>query len=201
MLRYVPEEQALKTTWRFKVRQFAKGLPNEPTAAHALWRALHTDREVVEALGIANAREIREHPPTRFALRHYRDVADLPWLDQHLYVDAKTWLADDLLVKVDRAAMASSLETRAPFLAREVVEYAASLPIHLKLGPRVGKVALRRAAASLLPAETLRKPKAGFSAPINAWFGWTGDNEYKHFNRAVRSWWTEGARSTPEISS
>ena len=89
--------------------------------------------------------------------------------------------------------MASSLETRAPFLAREVVENAASLPLHLKLGRRVGKVALRRAAASLLSAETLRKPKAGFSAPINAWFGWTGDNEYKHFNRAVRGWWTEGA--------
>jgi hypothetical protein len=45
----------------------------------------------------------------------------------------------------------------------------------------------------LLPAETLRKPKAGFSAPINAWFGWTGDNEYRLFNRAVREWWTVGA--------
>ena len=193
MRRCIPEEDARKTTWRFKARQFAKGLPSDPSAAHAMWRELHSDREVIEALGAANAEEIREHPPTRAALRYYRDVPDLPWLDQHLYVDAKTWLTDDVLVKVDRAAMASSLETRAPFLAREVVENAASLPLHLKLGRRVGKVALRRAAASLLSAETLRKPKAGFSAPINAWFGWTGDNEYKHFNRAVRGWWTEGA--------
>jgi asparagine synthase (glutamine-hydrolysing) len=198
--RYVPEEQALKTTWRFKVRQFAKGLPREPGAAHVMWRALHSHREVVDVLGSANAEEIREHPPTRFALRYYRDVADLPWLDQHLYVDAKTWLADDMLVKVDRASMASSVEARAPYLAKEVAEYAASLPLHLKLGSR-GKVALRRAAASLLPEATIRKPKAGFSAPINAWFGWTGDNEYKHFNRAVRSWWTDGALASAKGAS
>jgi asparagine synthase (glutamine-hydrolysing) len=191
--RCIREEQARKTSWRFKARQFAKGLPRGPAAAHAMWRELHSDLEVIEALGAANAAEIREHPPTRWALRHYRDVSDLAWLDQHLYVDAKTWLTDDVLVKVDRAAMASSLETRAPYLAPGVVEHAAALPLHLKLGPRVGKVALRRAVASLLPPETLRKPKAGFSAPVNAWFGWTGDNEYKHFNRAVRGWWTDGA--------
>jgi asparagine synthase (glutamine-hydrolysing) len=188
----IPEEKSRKTTWRFKARQFAKGLPSEAAEAHATWREVHSDREVVAMLGAANAAEIREHPPTRWAVRHYADVADLAPLDQHLYVDAKTWLADDILVKVDRAAMASSLETRVPYLARELVELTAGLPAHLKLGRRAGKVALRRAAVSLLPAETLRKPKAGFSAPVNAWFGWTEDNEYKHFNRAVREWWTEG---------
>jgi asparagine synthetase B (glutamine-hydrolysing) len=87
--------------------------------------------------------------------------------------------------------MAASLETRVPFLGRDVVELAASLPVGLKLGPRHGKVALRRVALPLLPTETLRKPKAGFSAPINAWFGWTEENEYRCFNRAVRDWWME----------
>jgi asparagine synthase (glutamine-hydrolysing) len=192
MRRHIREEESLKTTWRFKARQFAKGLPEGPAIAHARWRELHSRREVIDALGAANAKEICEHSPARAALRHYRDVPDLDWLDQHLYVDAKTWLTDDVLVKVDRAAMASSLETRAPFLAREVVEHAAGLPIHLKLGRRVGKVALRQATAQLLPSATLRKPKAGFSAPVNAWFGWTGDNEYKKFNRAVRDWWSGG---------
>jgi asparagine synthase (glutamine-hydrolysing) len=195
--RYVHEEATRKTTWRFKARQFAKGMPEGAAAAHAMWRELHSDREVIESLGAANAEEIREHPPARVALRHYADVTDLDWLDQHLYVDGKTWLTDDVLVKVDRAAMASSLETRAPFLAREVVELAAALPVHLKLGPRVGKVALRRAAESLVPSSTLTKPKAGFSAPINAWFGWSGDNEYKHFNRAVREWWTGRTQTSP----
>jgi asparagine synthase (glutamine-hydrolysing) len=193
--RYVREDGTQKTGWRFKARQFAKGLPVGPAAAHAMWRELHSGAEVVAALGASVAEEVAAHPPSRIALRHYADVPDLAWLDQHLYVDAKTWLTDDVLVKVDRSAMASSLETRAPFLAREVVELSAGLPLHLKLGPRVGKVALRRAAASFLPRATLRKSKAGFSAPVNAWFGWSGDNEYKHFNLAVRQWWSERATS------
>jgi asparagine synthase (glutamine-hydrolysing) len=200
MRRSIPEERSRKTGWRFKARQFAKGLPMSAAAAHAMWREIHSDREVIDALGAASAAEIREHPPTRAALRHYRDVADLHWLDRHLYVDAKTWLCDDVLVKVDRAAMASSLETRAPYLARGVAEYAAALPIPLKLGRRLGKVALRDAARSLLPAQTIRKPKAGFSAPVNAWFGWTEDNEYKHFNRAVRGWWAEDAGVPPRVA-
>jgi asparagine synthase (glutamine-hydrolysing) len=190
------EEEVNKTGWRFKVRQFAKGLPDDPQAAHASWRELHERAEVVDALGKAHAQEIAEHPPTRHALRHYAEVSDLHWLDQHLYVDAKTWLADDILVKVDRAAMASSLETRAPFLAASVVELAAALPPSLKLGLRKGKIALRDVAAGLLPPATMAKAKAGFSAPVNAWFGWSGDNEYKHFNRAVRSWWSERPSQT-----
>jgi asparagine synthase (glutamine-hydrolysing) len=186
--RHVSEETSRKTTWRFKARQFARGLPLDRQHAHAAWRTLHTYDEIVRSVGAEHAEELREHPPFRVFERHYREVPDLDPLDQHLYVDAKTWLVDDILVKVDRAAMASSLETRAPFLAREVVEIAASLPVHLKLGARRGKIALRRIAETLLPVETTRKRKSGFSAPVNAWFLWTDDNEYRRFNEAVRDW-------------
>jgi len=191
--RHVAEETSRKTTWRFKVRQFARGLPREPQSAHGEWRILHTEDEIIPHVGIEHAEEIRQHPPSRIFQRHYRDVPDLDLLDQHLYVDAKTWLVDDVLVKVDRACMASSLEARAPFLAREVVEVAAGLPVHLKLGAFRGKIALRRVAKSMLPVQTLRKRKSGFSAPVNAWFQWGDDNEYRRFNRAVREWQTGGA--------
>jgi len=90
-------------------------------------------------------------------------------LDRSLYVDLKTYLADDILVKVDRMSMAHGLEVRAPFLDHRVVEFIASLPSELKLRGRTTKVILREAMRNLLPPEVLSKPKHGFEAPINRW--------------------------------
>ena len=88
--------------------------------------------------------------------RHFEEISDCHFLDQAMYVDIKTWLVDDIMVKVDRATMAHSLESRAPFLDHRLMEFAASLPVDLKLkGLRVGQwreldarevSALRRAA-------------------------------------------------------
>ncbi len=90
-------------------------------------------------------------------------------LDRSLYVDLKTYLADDILVKVDRMSMAHGLEVRAPFLDHRVVEFIASLPSELKLRGRTTKFILREAMRGCLPQEVLAKPKHGFEAPINRW--------------------------------
>jgi asparagine synthase (glutamine-hydrolysing) len=91
--------------------------------------------------------------------------AGAPPLEQMLYVDIKTWLADDLLVKADKMTMASSQELRVPFLDHVVVELAARLPSHMKVGGGVGKRLLREAMAARVPRAILTRPKRGFPVP------------------------------------
>lgn len=91
-------------------------------------------------------------------------------LSRLLYLNARTYLLDDLLPKMDRMTMAHGLEARSPFLDRELVEYVAGLPDALKRRGGSGKIVLRRAVADLVPLETLRRPKHGFGVPLGAWF-------------------------------
>jgi asparagine synthase (glutamine-hydrolysing) len=84
-------------------------------------------------------------------------------------VDAGLYLPDDLLVKVDIASMAHSLEARSPFLDHEFMEFAATIPSDLKVRGRVKKYILKRALSGLLPGEILHRPKMGFGVPIDHW--------------------------------
>src|SRR4030095_336437 len=84
-------------------------------------------------------------------------------LNRQLYADLSVYLADDILVKVDRMSMATSLETRAPFLARAVMELSFSMPVHLKIGGNTRKFVLKRAVSELVPVGILNRRKEGFS--------------------------------------
>ena len=86
------------------------------------------------------------------------------------YQYCRSYLADDILHKVDRASMAVSLEARSPFLDRELVEYIASLPPSVKLEPPSnGKAILKRAMRERLPSTVIDRPKKGFGIPVAAW--------------------------------
>jgi asparagine synthase (glutamine-hydrolysing) len=91
-------------------------------------------------------------------------------LDRIVAIDFASYLPDDILVKVDRTAMASSLEGRAPFLDPRVVEFAVRLPREMRVRDGRGKHLLRRAAKRWLPEQVLTKPKQGFGIPLGKWF-------------------------------
>ena len=86
-----------------------------------------------------------------------------------MYCDALTYLPDDILCKVDRAAMAVSLETRVPFLDHRVAAVAARIPIGLKVRGGGGKHILRRLLGREAPGELFDRPKAGFAVPVGEW--------------------------------
>ncbi len=90
-------------------------------------------------------------------------------LDRLMQADTSVWLPDDMLVKVDRASMAHSLEVRVPLLSHRFVEWAAGVPRGLKLRQGVGKWLLRKAIEPWLPAGLPWRPKQGFSTPLAAW--------------------------------
>ena len=101
--------------------------------------------------------------------RHFERVRGLDPLSQLLYVDLKTWLANDILVKVDRMSMACSLEVRAPLLDHKVIEFAATVPPDLKYRGRVSKYLLKRHLEGRVPRSALHRPKQGFEIPVAAW--------------------------------
>lgn len=91
-------------------------------------------------------------------------------LDATLLTDQMTYLPNDLLVKVDIASMANSLEARSPFLDHKVIEFAASLPENLKMKRMETKSLLKKVAARLVPREVIYRKKMGFGVPIGHWF-------------------------------
>jgi len=103
------------------------------------------------------------------AQRLYRNVDDRDTLSKMLYLDTKTWLPDDLLVKADKITMGNSVELRVPLLDHKVLEFAATLPAAFKVKGWKTKRVLRTALGSVLPQEILLRKKAGFPLPYASW--------------------------------
>jgi asparagine synthase (glutamine-hydrolysing) len=110
----------------------------------------------------------KAEPPTRFNGGSFWER--LPHLLQRMmYLDFVSYLPDDILVKVDRAAMSVSLETRIPLLDHRVIAYAWSLPPALQQQPGRGKLMLRQVLDRYVPRALLERPKKGFNVPIAEW--------------------------------
>ncbi|MFN2643547.1 MAG: asparagine synthase (glutamine-hydrolyzing) [Burkholderiales bacterium] len=115
-------------------------------------------------------RAAQESRMADYAERYYVECNSREYLDRIMYVDARLWLPDDLLTKVDRATMASSLEARVPYLDHRFFEFCARLDPKLKQRGATGKYLLKRLAEKLLPREVVHRPKQGFMPPLAEWF-------------------------------
>ena len=113
---------------------------------------------------------VGEHDPHARLINQFRHIAHLDTVRQLQYVDVRAYLTDDILVKVDKASMFNSLETRSPLLDQHLAEYVSSLPSTITARKGVLKYLLKKAAADILPAEILQRPKQGFAVPIKHWF-------------------------------
>jgi asparagine synthase (glutamine-hydrolysing) len=158
-----------KVSLDFKVRRFLAGHRLPAWRAHCFWRTIFSEEEKAQLVRPEHHREVLAQDPTEDFRLHFERVRGCDPLDQALFVDIKTWLPDDILVKVDRASMAHSLEVRTPFLDHRLVEFAASLPVRLKLKGFETKHLLRRSQRPRLPPSVLRRAKAGFNAPVSQW--------------------------------
>lgn len=158
-----------KVSFDYKLKQFVQAEDFSPEKAHYFWRVIFNDEEKEKLLVPEIYKKIK-NPDTFFYFQKYFDKYEgRNFLDQAQYVDIKTWLVDDILVKVDRASMAHSLEVRTPFLDYRLVEFLAQAPSNLKLKGFQTKYLLKRATQGMLPKEIIHRPKAGFNAPIPVW--------------------------------
>ncbi|MCB0317458.1 MAG: asparagine synthase (glutamine-hydrolyzing) [Bdellovibrionales bacterium] len=158
-----------KVSTDYKIRQFLKGASFDPIQAHYSWREIFSPEERRSLLKEDLHWCLSEADPLNDFKFFANRVEGASAIDVSMYTDIKTWLADDILVKVDRSTMAHSLEARAPFLDYRVVEFAARLPISFKLKGFEKKVILKKSQESRLPTSILRRKKSGFNAPVSYW--------------------------------
>jgi asparagine synthase (glutamine-hydrolysing) len=114
--------------------------------------------------------ELQGYNAVEVLKEHMTECGSEDPLSRVQYADFKTYLPGDILTKVDRASMASSLEVRVPLLDHTLVEWAARLAPRLKLRGREGKYVFKSALEPYVPSEILYRPKQGFAVPLAAWF-------------------------------
>lgn len=151
--------------WKF----FLRNISLEPEAAYFHDMSLFTPADKRTLLTDEFRRTLGGYTPFADFCRHFDRVQGLDHLSRILYVDFKTYLANDILVKMDRMAMASSLEVRSPLLDHKVVEFAATLPPDLKYRNGVSKYFLKRYAERRVPPSVIHRPKMGFAIPLAGW--------------------------------
>lgn len=148
-----------------RTRQFVEYAPLPLAQRYLGWVGIFNDGFIRELL----ANETNVDPVGHFQ-SYFDRLQDVDPIGQLLYVNTKTYLPGDLLVKTDRMTMAHSLEARCPFLDKELLEFAARIPSDIKLKGLTTKHILKKAVEGLVPREIIRRKKHGFGVPVGLWF-------------------------------
>ena len=150
-------------------KRFIEGLRLDDRLQHVRWMIFLQEAEKQQLYHPDFSAALRDESPYDFILQNFSRASSFARLDQQQYVDLFTYLVDDILVKVDRMSMATSLEARVPFLDYRFVEFAATIPDYQRLKGKVSKYALKRSMSGILPDSIIHRGKEGFSIPIKNW--------------------------------
>ncbi|VAW87494.1 Asparagine synthetase [glutamine-hydrolyzing] AsnH [hydrothermal vent metagenome] len=152
-----------------KGKTLLTSLSLEPAMGFYLSNSMIEDRQWNALIKPEIKKQLGSYHPSKLTTDAYEKADGPDHLSKILYVDMKTFLPGDILVKVDRMSMANSLEVRAPLLDREVMEFAATLPSEMKFHKGEKKHILKEAFKPLLPDDILYRKKMGFSVPLADW--------------------------------
>ncbi len=159
------------TSFDFKVKQFLRGMGVSSEIRFFLWMGsfLECEKQQLFSKDVWEEHIIGMNP-FEDVIRYVSDSNLYKEFERILYLCMKLYLQDDILVKVDRASMANSLEVRVPFLDHTFVEYAAKLPSRYKLNGFTTKYLLKKSVKGILPDDIIRRKKKGFGIPLSKWF-------------------------------
>jgi asparagine synthase (glutamine-hydrolysing) len=153
----------------FRGKAFLQRLAQDPLEGYL--ERITVPKSVRESLLSSDVnKELQGYDPLEQFREHYRRADTEDALSRIQYLDIKTYLTDDICVKVDRASMSVSLEARCPLLDDQLMELAAHIPSHLKLRRGAGKYVFKRAVETMFPKGFLERPKQGFAAHVAEWF-------------------------------
>lgn len=166
---------------RRRLRRFLEGVSAPFYTRYCRWVSMLNEQQKEAIYNKEFKQQFAGRNPSDW-LRAYSNLPEgMDVVDKLLAIDIKTNLANDLLVKMDIASMANSLETRSPFLDEQVMQFAASLPANFKLRGMVKKYILKESIKELLPPDTVYRAKMGFGVPIGRWMR----EELKDFGREI----------------
>ena len=160
-----------KGAWN-KLRRFTQAFDHEADVRHFRWMMFlsHADREALYSDSLKNnlggLPRLADSAPFDAV---FRRMSEFDRTTGELYLDLKTYLVDDIMVKVDRMSMAASLEAREPLLDHKLIEFAFRLPGRLKLRGLTTKWIFKKTVERLLPKDIIYRRKEGFSIPIKHW--------------------------------
>jgi asparagine synthase (glutamine-hydrolysing) len=164
---HLPESTAYRGIVR-RANRFVQTAQMPLSLRYLSWVCYTPAAWVRALLGEAQEQAVQQHYSTFFTASEDGHSPDV--VAQLLDVNLRTYLPNDLLVKVDRCSMAVSLEARSPFLDHHLVQFAAEIPVHLKLRRGISKYILKQALRGLLPNAVINRKKHGFGVPVGAWF-------------------------------
>jgi asparagine synthase (glutamine-hydrolysing) len=153
----------------FKVKKFLSGIGYPPGIRNSLWLGSFSFPEIRKALSPEFLNHFNELRISDGIISYEKEFPLGDQINLVQYLDLKLYLQESILVKVDRASMACSLEVRAPFLDHELVEFVMGLPSHFKLKGTTSKYILKKALKNYIPDEIIHRKKKGFGVPIAKW--------------------------------
>ena len=158
------------TSFFWRLKRFLQEYIKSPELRNGHWLCHFTNEMKSELYTYEFQSQFSEKDSFELLFAKYQEADAESFLDETLYADVMMYLPDDLLVKVDVASMANSLEARSPLLDHEFMEFVARIPSELKLKGRTTKYILKEALRGILPDEVLFREKMGFGVPIDHWF-------------------------------